>query len=172
MLCHGMNSDSMNLDKIYSLGEQFNRRALRAIPTGDALIRHRDLSTGAWEPQQPVVLRQARAGGSTPMDLVGTEVVDIRLFSNRAIELLRSRQYNGWKTYPVELLDRHGERISGYQGFAVVGRCGPVEAERSERITRTYGKNPLEVWRGLLFDPSTWDGSDIFQPRGTPPVPA
>jgi hypothetical protein len=101
------------------------------------------------------------------MDLVGTEVVDIRLFSNRAIELLRSRQYNGWKTYPVELVDRHGQRISGYQGFAVVGRCGPIEAERSERITRIYGKNRLEVWRGLLFDSSTWDGSEIFQPRGT-----
>jgi len=160
----------MDFEKIYSLGEQFNRRALRATPSGDALIKHRDLGSGVWEPQQPVMLQQANVGGNTPKDLVGTGLVDIRLFSNRTIELLRARQYTGWKTYPVELVDRRGERISGYQGFAVVGRCGPIEAERSEIITRipqANAKKPLQVFRGLLFDPATWDGNDIFQPRGT-----
>jgi len=94
----------MDFAKIYSLGEQFNRRALRATPSGDALIKHRDLGSGVWEPQQPVMLQLADVGGNIPKDLVGTGLVDIRLFSNRTVELLRAGRYSGWKTYPVELV--------------------------------------------------------------------
>jgi hypothetical protein len=160
----------MDFDKIYSLGEQFNRRALRARPVGDALTKHRELSTGVWQPEQPVVLRQADKGGSTPKDLVGTESVDIKLFSDRAIDVLRNGHFTGWKTYPVELFDRNGRRIPGYRGLAVSGRSGPIDPKRSaqfERISKLNPRRTIQVWRGLLFDPSSCDGSDMFQPMGT-----
>lgn len=64
------------------------------------------------------------------------------IISNRTVKLLEENHVTGWKTYPVEIYDKKGNLISGYQGFSVTGRGGSMKENK---------------WRR-----SDWDGSDIF----------
>ena len=49
----------------------------------------------------------------------------------------------------------------------MLGRCGPIDNSRSEIIQKRLPGGWVPHWKGLYFDPATWDGSDIFQPEGT-----
>ncbi len=84
------------------------------------------------------------------------------IVSDRIVDILKSEGFSGWDTYPVELYGRDGSRIPGYQGLAVRGRCGVVDRERSVPFKKVMPGGVFTWWRGLYFDPATWDGSDIF----------
>ena len=64
------------------------------------------------------------------------------IISDRTVNLLEDNHITGWKTFPVEIYDKKGNLISGYQGFSVTGRGGSTKD----------GKYKI----------SQWDGSDIF----------
>lgn len=56
-------------------------------------------------------------------------------------------------------------RLPEYFGFAVTGRGGESKRDRSEVVTKpppVPGGKPYQVYKGLYFDESQWDGSDIF----------
>lgn len=116
-------------------------------------------------PPEPV--RVEHAMGGKPQDLIWTTWAAVFLISDRVRELLEGAHVTGWKTYPVEVTDRQGAIIPGYHGFAATGRCGPIDPSRSE----LYLKPPpvpqgKACWhrKGLFFEPSSWDGSDVFCP--------
>ena len=64
------------------------------------------------------------------------------IISDRIVKIFEENHVTGWKTYPVEIYDKKGNLISGYQGFSVTGRGGSMKENK---------------WRR-----SDWDGSDIF----------
>jgi hypothetical protein len=79
--------------------------------------------------------------------------------------LLKNERVTGWRTYPVEVTDRQGAVIPAYRGFAVTGRCGPFDSSKSQMIIKpppVPRGRPAPYRRGLYFDPTTWDGSDVF----------
>lgn len=103
--------------------------------------------------------------GGRPQDFIWTTWAGVFLISDRVRQLLEEEQITGWLTYAVELTDRQEGALSGYFGFAVTGRCGPFLPKKSEVVIKpppVPGGRSAAHRRGLFFDPSTWDGSDIF----------
>ncbi|WP_271766762.1 hypothetical protein [Aquimarina algiphila] len=78
-----------------------------------------------------------------------------RVISDKLFVLLKRNKITGWKTYPVSIkgVDEN------YHGFQVTGRCG--------ELIEPENKNEEDSYKGLHFDPDSWDGSDIFFPKGT-----
>jgi hypothetical protein len=150
---------------VYALGEHGGSRAFRGkIPlslVGDAL----DI-TRAEKSSAPVEVRWAMRGES-PKDFVRTTSVWPILVSERVVGILRDSGLTGWQTYPIELFGKVGERIPGYHGLAVSGRCGPIDDDLSVKFPKIMPGGVFPYWRGLYFDPTTWDGSDLFMPSGS-----
>lgn len=116
-----------------------------------------------YSPAEPV--RVEHAMGGRPFDLIWTTYAALFLVSDRVRVLLENEGITGWRTYPVEVTDRGGVLIPGYHGFAVTGRCGPFDPSRSQMIIKPAPVprgRAAPYRRGLFFDPSTWDGSDVF----------
>jgi hypothetical protein len=44
------------------------------------------------------------------------------------------------------------------------GRCGDIEWARGVEVPRIRPAGIFPVWKGLFFDPASWDGSDFFMP--------
>jgi len=119
-------------------------------------------------PEKPIVCRHSMGG--KPRDLVGTGYGTMILLSSRVVGILREKEFTGWTTYPVEVYGKRGERIDGYHGFAVTGRCGPVhwnKARRERRPPPVPNGCGYDVLVGAYISPRSWDGTDIFMPKGT-----
>lgn len=160
----------MDFDRLYEMGHIGRRRALHVeprelerIPDGYALYG------GEVRPDRPLIFDFKKgASGSTAYDFVGTTLPPLKLISDRVVEVLRS--FSGWSTYPVEVYGKKGERIPGYHGLSITGRCGPIDDSRSQpriRPPASPAGRATREWIGLYFDPATWDGSDLFLPRGS-----
>jgi hypothetical protein len=157
----------MNFEQLYYMGDAQLRGALHVRPRTPitdefALFRREDI------PSEPIVYEYFMGGA--PKDLIGTTLVPLKLLSDRVIDLFQENQFTGWSTYPIELYGKKKEKITGYQGFSVSGKCGPIDNSRSKREWREppvpHGKR-YRTWVGLYFDLKTWDGSDIFVPEST-----
>ena len=93
-------------------------------------------------------------------DFLCNDIGDPMLITDGFKAKLEAHQITGWQTYPIVLIDRHGQAITTpkYHGFSVVGRCGPRDMEEIMQKEEEKGG-----WRtGISLDPATWDGSDIF----------
>lgn len=156
-------------DNLYSLGCAFKRGALH-VRARDEIKEPLALLSGDSVPSTPLVFEHH--SGGKPRDWVATTWTILDLVSEHFCSVLRDGRYTGWKTYPVDLHGKGDERIDGYHGLAITGRCGPiddsksVETWREPRVVRKPGQR-VQVWVGLYFDPGTWDGSDLFVPEGT-----
>lgn len=151
-------------DQLYLLGEPGASRAFRAdlaLSTDEAFaVTRHELR---WN--EPVIANWMM-GAKSPVDVIWTGYAAPLLVSERVVDLLGSLGALGWSTYEVKVLGKGGESISGYRGLAVHGRCGPVENSKSIEIPRRYPAGIFPVWKGLYFDPGTWDGSHLFMPAG------
>lgn len=105
-------------------------------------------------------------GAAKPGDIVWTTLAMPLLLSQRAVGVLREGEFSGWDVVGVDLHGRAGEQLPTYHYLCVRGRCGPIENFRSERIEKIYPGGVFPMWKGLYFDPVTWDGSDVFMPAG------
>ena len=106
-------------------------------------------------------------GASSPGDVVWTTSALPLLISERLVRRLREARYSGWEVTPVSLLGKKGEPLPPYFFLQLNGRCGPIDYRQSRRINKTYPGGVFPAWRGLYFDPNTWDGSDLFMAEGT-----
>jgi hypothetical protein len=157
----------MNFEQLYSMSDAGLRGALHVSPRTVitdpyALIRRE------YIPTEPIIY-EYHSGGE-PRDLIGTTYAVPKLLSNRVFDLFQENQFTGWATYPIELYGKKKERITGYQGFSVSGRCGKIDNSLSKREWRgpaVPGGPRYKVWVGLYFDLNTWDGSDIFVPASS-----
>lgn len=138
------------------------------VESCDEAIDDYALLEGRLKPSHPPELR--RSLGTLPRDLVLGTSVALYLLSSRAIEVLDRANFSGWTTYPADVSGALGGRLEGYAGLAVTGRCGPIRNELSKPILlpppSPRGRS-VWGWRGLYFEPNTWDGSDIFLAEGT-----
>jgi len=101
-------------------------------------------------------------GAAAPADIVHTSIVAPVIVSDRVVSILRD--FSGWNTYSVKLIGKNGREFPGYRGLAVAGRCGPIENSRSIMFEKLMPGGVFPYWRGLYFEPTTWDGSDLFMP--------
>jgi hypothetical protein len=117
-------------------------------------------------PSVPIRARWAM-GLAKPTDVVWTTLALPLLVSERVVEVLRNGGFVGWDALPVELRGKMNEIIPGYYVVRIRGRCGPVDENQCVKIDGIFPGGVFPVWKGLYFDPSTWDGADVFMIEGT-----
>ena len=111
----------------------------------------------------PVVFHQDRHHyGTKKRDVLNPGFIHLPLISDRLKTLLEESGMTGWQCYPIELYDKRGNRVYGYNGLSIIGRAGEVIKLENPPTELGYSPNSY----GCSFDLNTWDGSDIF--RGLP----
>jgi hypothetical protein len=129
-----------------------SRRSGLLVPRGEECVR------------EPVAAKWC-SGRRWPADVIWTGYVAGMLLSDKAFRVLKDCGAGGWKTYGVDLRGSSEEAIPGYAGLVIVGRCGPIEDARSQRVERIFPGGVFPVWKGVYFDQASWDGSYLFMPR-------
>lgn len=149
-------------DKIFCLGESGSNRAFR----GDLDVETDTfgLTRAEVHPSQPVRIGWGM-GRAKPVEPVmwATHAATV-IVADSVVQLLRSSGFTGWSLYEVSVRDKQGELAPGYHGLAVVGRCGNLDHSMSIQVPRIRPAGIFPVWKGLFFDPASWDGSDFFMP--------
>jgi hypothetical protein len=138
---------------------------MNLLPRADILTNAQAnaLVRGSLSLEETLVFKAGRGGKAT--DVLWAYDVYIYFFSERLRRLLAEEEISGWTTYPVELYDRKDNHLSGYQGIAVTGRECTRDRSRSQIVDKpppAPGGQSRQVYRGLFFDESQWDGSDMF----------
>ena len=86
------------------------------------------------------------------------------LISDRMRDLLVDNNITGWKCYEIEMYDKKGNIVPGYNGFSVTGICNDMLKINYDNIIEDKKRGFLA--KGASFDISKWDGSDIFKVGG------
>jgi hypothetical protein len=115
------------------------------------------------QPSHPITVEWAM-GGAKPGDVIWTTYATPVIVSDSVVQLLRSHGFTGWSLYDVSVRDKEGQLISGYSGLAIAGRCGKIDYTRTVVVPRIRPAGIFPIGKGLLFDPESWDGSDLFTP--------
>jgi hypothetical protein len=114
-------------------------------------------------PSHPIQVQWAM-GGAQPVEVIWTTHAVPIIVSDSVVQLLRSHGFTGWSLYDVTVHGKQGEQIPGYHGLAITGRCGEIDWSKGIEEPRVRPAGIFPVWRGLFFDPVSWDGSDLFVP--------
>ena len=160
-------SNSLDYSKLYNVSESNATRPYRLDIREDSenlsRTERNELIHGRFLLSKPLQF-DAYRGGQAADFLWSTSLVLVGI-SSRVIDLLKSNKISGWSTYPVEIFDRKGGLLPGYYGFAVTGPICTLDRSRSEIVDKPApvptGRG-YQVYRGLYFDESQWDGSDMF----------
>lgn len=151
---------------LWAMVEVFSASALR-VQLHDQ-IDAKALLRGEWRPDRPV--RVAQSEGHSIRDYVGATTVAVNLLSPKVLSALRQVEATGWSSCPIEPVGEGLTPLKGHEILVVSGRCGPIDPYLSElcwREAAAPGGRTVRALRGLLFDPRSWDGSDVFCPRGS-----
>lgn len=111
--------------------------------------------------------RYVQDSGSRRADALGTTGASM-LVSPRVLAVLDGR--TGWSRVRARIALRDGSVIDDYAALRITGRSGPLDRSLSDPVMlppAAPGGRPTPGLRGLRFDPSTWDGSDVFRPERT-----
>ncbi len=155
----------MNTRDFFDFSSKLSSSTIQAYLV-DLNIDHLKLIKGNYSDINfPIIFKQKY--GSKLNDILDTGHAGFFLISDRMKSILEENRLTGWKTFPIQLYDKKGKEISGYQGFSVIGKCGPTRYDNCEIIEKRLVPNgPLcKYYKGVSID--TWDGDDFVTPEGT-----
>jgi hypothetical protein len=127
-----------------------------ALPELDPLY-----TRGEAQVFRPIRVRHVM-GYRKPGDIAGLLSVHPWFLAPRVLQTLRDSRATGWHSVPVELVDRQGASIHGYEMLVVTGRCGPKRYDLARPRELEVPAQFAAKWVGFYFDVSQWDGSDMF----------
>jgi hypothetical protein len=154
----------LDFNELCVFGEGFKRGAVRVKFEDHPAFADRFAILHADKQPAPR-LRVHGTAGSRAYDVVGSTIA-MDLVSPRFLTTLRDGGITGWDSLPIDT--GTFKPIRGYELLRVLGRCGQIDNSKSERtIVPPRGGRSVPGWRGIFFDPSSWDGSDVFGPTGT-----
>ena len=147
----------------YNLGDPLGR-AFRAqfetSPADNSIVDGYQLMSGQYQPVGPLRAKWFM-GSQTPTDLVWTGHAFVTLMSPRVVDLLHETACTGWTSLPCTVRNRTGDKWL-YQALVVTGRCGAYDPNRAVSFEEVMPGGRYRGWKGLYFDLTSWDGSDIF----------
>lgn len=162
---------ALDCSEAYGLGEDFSLRGVLRFKPSDHDLPFHEMSCGEVQPTEPVQFNVAQ--GRKEADFVGTTWGTLYIASDAFVNTLRMNAFTGWSIFPVAISPKKGVELGGYAGFAVTGRCGPIDDSLSQQIILeppVPGGEATAGLRGMCWDPSSWDGSDFFMPAGAAAV--
>lgn len=126
-----------------------------------------DLELGNYKGYEfPIVFREvAGESGKQMRDVLDNRNIMTYLISDRMRDLLIDNNITGWECYEIEMYDKKGNIVSGYNGFSVTGKCNDMVKIDFENIIKDKKRDYFEA-KGAMFDIEKWDGSDIFRAGG------
>jgi hypothetical protein len=149
-------------DKVFLLGGSGSTRAFR----GDINLESDEtfrLLRAEMQPTHPVTVDWAM-GQPKPGAVIWTTMAVPIIVADSVVQLLRSHGFTGWSLYDVTVRDKQDQLSPGYSGLSVTGRCGNIDWASGIEVPRIFPAGIFPVWKGLFFDPESWDGSDFFMP--------
>jgi hypothetical protein len=154
--------DFPGFDKLFNLSESGSSRAFRGRINlkSDEIF---GLTRAEIQPPRPIKVQWAM-GRVQPVELIWTMMGTAVVIADSVVQMLRSHGFTGWALYELAVQDKQGQPVPGYSGLAIPGRCGNLANSMSVEVPRIYPGGVFPVWKGLLFDPASWDGSDFFMP--------
>ena len=158
---------SVEYSELFLFEDPFAKQWLRLEPISKWVMVDdidRKLAYGQWQPSEPVVFRGYM--GSLVADILWTGLPPLLCVSERVVTILKENKFTGWSTYPVEVYDRKGNRLTGFYGFAITSYAGKRDLTRSTKIKKSPyvpGGSIPELYKGFYFNKTEWDGSDIFR---------
>ena len=164
----------MEMKDFYTFGSKLMTSTFQAAPVetdesqNDLIPLNKKLIKGNYQGIIfPILFKQEY--GKKLADVLDTGHVSLFLISEKLKNALDSEKITGWKTYPVQVLDKKGSEVKGYYGFSIVGICGPIDYSQCEIFEKkNIPTGPLcKYYRGLPIGLDKWDGSDFFLPEGT-----
>jgi len=110
----------------------------------------------------PIVFKQS--DGKKFRDMLDTGYVSFHLISDRFKEILEKEHFTGWQSYPIELYDKKGNKIDGYHGLSITGRCREPDYSDGKMVkTRMIENGPIcRDFIGYRIYRDGWTGSDFF----------
>jgi hypothetical protein len=163
----------MNIKNFYSIESkllsstvQVHSVGLETVSTKDDLASEWHLILGNYSGFSfPVVFKQKY--GKKLEDILDTGWPSLYLISDKMRTVLQENSLTGWKIFTIKVLDTKGQEIKGYHGLSIVGRCGPIDYNKSEVIEKRLVPNgPLsKYYKGLHVGLDNWDSSDFFLPE-------
>jgi hypothetical protein len=144
---------------VFAVRDPFSSRAFRAAfrdpPETEDLVR-------VLRGERPAPSFEFfRESGKELQGVVWTTYAFYFLLEEGVIAAFHDAGLSGWTSYAVRL---ENEPDAKYHGLAVQGRCGPINRTNAEIEMRQFPGGLYPVRRGLSFEPSSWDGSDVFMP--------
>jgi len=145
---------------------QVHSVGLETVSTKDDLASEWHLILGNYSGFSfPIVFKQKY--GKKLEDILDTGWPSLYIISDKMRTVLEENSLTGWKIFTIKVLDTKGQEIKGYHGLSIVGRCGPIDYNKSEVIEKRLVPNgPLsKYYKGLHVGLDNWDSSDFFLPE-------
>lgn len=163
MACEQDSNFALDFTKLFQVGEPGDSREFRVNSKGNLSSDRAYKLTRGEIPPERIELHWSM-GRLKPADIIGTELSILLIVSEKVKRILESEKITGWKTYPVSIFGKDHTEVPGYHGLSIFGRCGQIDNRQSVKIDKVFPGGIFPVWRGLFFDPGSWDGSDFFMP--------
>lgn len=102
-------------------------------------------------------------GGAEPDSLFWNRILEPICIKQSVAEAMQAAGLTGWNSIPVTVRNRNGEVITEpYVAMTVTGRSAGVDYLHSAIGFHQYPGGMVPYFKGLYFDPDSWDGTDIF----------
>src|ERR1700761_161521 len=158
----------MDIKNYYTFGSKLSSTTFQAHPLGLSFKKGgigdiEKLTLGNYyKIHFPVKFKQEY--GDKLHDILDTGTAIMYLISDRMRDVLEENQLTGWKAFPIQLYDKQQNEVKGYQGLSITGRCGSVNYNKSEIVSKSMINNgPISrYYRGFYIGLEDWDGSDFF----------
>ena len=76
-------------------------------------------------------------------DILGVGWPTLYVISEKIKNIFEKNNLTGWKTFPVEVLNKRKKKMEGYYGMSITGKCGPVDDSKSEIVPYTQSRYVL-----------------------------
>lgn len=153
-------SEFPGFDRLFFLEWPTSMSRFNAELASEGGLRGFEIARGAKTP--PEMHARWVRGRTIPEPFVHLSLVAPVLFSEDVFHALRSCGATGWLSRSINLFGKDGVNIPGYSLLVVSGRCGNAQYNRSEKTFKSYPAGDCPALRGLFFEESSWDGSDVF----------
>jgi hypothetical protein len=105
-------------------------------------------------------------GASEPSNLFWNMVTEPFCINQATVDILKQSSLSGWSIIPVTVKNKFGAILAdNYFAMTVHGRTNPIDYLKRDIVIKQMAGGKFPYFKGLYFDPESWDGSDIFMTK-------